>query len=71
MRIDWFRLITELERNGVTLRAQSSAVGVALGTVYGWKSGSEPKYYHGQILINLYARTLGESPPLQSTFRST
>ena len=72
MRVDWFRVITDLERAGVSLRAQSSAADVSLGTVAYWKNGGQPKHYNGQLLLHLYSRTFGStSAPIQATLAST
>ena len=63
MRVGWFKVITELENRGVTLRSQAETLDVSLGTLYYWKSGGEPKYIHGEKLIMLYADVVGVEPP--------
>lgn len=63
MRVCWFRVIADLEQRGVTLRSQADTAGVSLGTIYYWKQGGEPKYRNGELLLDLYANTLGVEPP--------
>lgn len=62
-RVAWFRVISDLEQRGVTLRSQAETAQVSLGTIYYWKSGGEPKYLHGERLLGLYTDTLGIEPP--------
>lgn len=72
LRIDWFRTVTDLQQAGVPLRVQASLTDCGIATVYGWKSGSEPRYRDGYVLIELYHRTLDRHPPLiESTLPST
>lgn len=63
MRVSWFRVISDLEQRGVTLRSQADTAGVSLGTIYYWKTGGEPKYANGERLLGLYTNTLGIEPP--------
>ena len=63
MRVAWFKVITELEQQGVTLRSQAEEAQVSLGTLYYWKQGGEPKHVNGELLIGLYADIVGREPP--------
>lgn len=54
MRIDWFTVIAQLERQGVTQRSQADLLGVSRGTIAYWKSGGEPKFHAGIVLLHLY-----------------
>jgi hypothetical protein len=63
MRVDWFQVITQLEAQGVTLRSQATICGVAPGTVYYWKTGGEPKYRNGAMLLDLYAGAVSTGYP--------
>lgn len=63
-RVVWFQVISELERYGITLRSVSLHCEVALGTVYNWKAGAEPKHYHGELLVALYIEKIGKEPPM-------
>lgn len=71
LRVNWFTVIDELERLGVSMRSQAIHADVSLATVYYWKSGGEPKYRNGQQLLDLYMHQVGKEPPLQSTRAST
>lgn len=64
MRIDWFAVITQLEAQGVTLRSQANAAGVAPATVYYWKTGGEPKYRNGALLLDVYATRVSTGYPV-------
>lgn len=63
MRVDWFTVVAELEQRGVTMRSQAVSAEVSLGTIYYWKSGGEPKYRNGQLLLDLYMHQVGKEPP--------
>jgi len=63
MRVAWFKVITELESRGITLRSQAEELEVSLGTLYYWKSGGEPKYIHGERLLGIYTNVVGVEPP--------
>lgn len=71
MRVNWFKVIDDLERCGVSLRSQAVQIEVSLGSVYYWKNGGEPRYSHGSKLLDLYMRQVGNEPPLQSTICSS
>lgn len=55
-RVDWFRVITDITRTGVTLYEIASEVGVSKSAVCGWKSGAEPKHGDGENLIAYWCR---------------
>lgn len=60
VRVDWFRLITNLQRHGYTLSDIAAALGMARTTVHGWKSGAFPRYDDGDRLISLWSQVSGE-----------
>jgi len=44
-RVDWFRIITDIKRDGVSMKELSQSTGIAEGTIKGWQlSGSRPNY---------------------------
>ena len=53
-RIDWFRVLIDLGQYGHTTRAIAGRLDVGVGTVMGWKQGSEPAHYLGDRLIHLW-----------------
>lgn len=60
-RVDWFRLITDLNRAGNSTRRFADNLGIARTTIEGWKAGSEPKHADGERLIALWCEQLGRS----------
>ena len=64
IRIDWFTVIVELEREHVSIAEQAKHCSVARGTVSYWKAGGEPKHSDGQHLLGLYVATFGKQPPI-------
>ena len=71
MKVDWFRAISELEQAGITLRSQAITARVSLATIYYWKTGGQPKWYNGNLLLDLYMHQTGREPPLHTTQAST
>lgn len=66
MRIDWFRVIVELEDVGISMRSQAVTAEVSLASIYNYKSGgSEPRWTSGQLLLDLYMEKIGKEPPLR------
>ena len=55
MQIDWFRLITDLERAGFTHDKIARQLVASRSSIFYWKTGSEPRYSDGERLIRLWA----------------
>ncbi len=55
-RIDWFRVITHLERSGYTIRSLADRVGLSKGWVEHLKNspGAEPRFAKGEVLLLLW-----------------
>lgn len=54
-RIDWFRVLMDLKRAGLSLEAIAAKVGVSKSAVIGWKNlFAEPKHGDGERLIWLW-----------------
>jgi hypothetical protein len=54
--IDWWRVIVDLERHSYTHGSIAAAVGVARGTVHGWKVlHAEPRHSDGQRILALWS----------------
>jgi hypothetical protein len=65
MRVDWFHLITGLERAGISILEMAAHCGVTGQTIYNWKNGGEPRHFQGEALRTLYEHTVGlASPPI-------
>jgi DNA-binding XRE family transcriptional regulator len=54
-RIDWFRVITDLQRAGMTHGQQAKEVGVSRRTIANWQQGlCEPSYSRGAGLLEIH-----------------
>lgn len=60
-KIDWFRVIVDLERSGYSYASIGAAIGAARSTVIGWKQGSSPTFESGDLLIELWMSVLRKS----------
>lgn len=58
-RIDWFRVLADLRRAGLSTIAVGSQLQVPDSTIRGWKMGSEPRHADGESLVDLWMRVLG------------
>lgn len=58
-RIDWFRVITMVLRDGYSIQSAADAIGVARTTLIGWKQGAEPRYSEGERLVLLWCEVTG------------
>lgn len=54
-KVDWFRVVVDLERSGYSHADIAAVVGVGKSTVQGWKDGARPKFEEGEMLIGLWA----------------
>lgn len=59
-KIDWFRIIIDLERSGYPHVAIGAAVGVSKRAVGWWKDGSKPRFEDGCRLIALWSNVTGK-----------
>jgi hypothetical protein len=59
-RTDWFTVLADLNRAGVSNIEAGRRIGVATTTVHGWKSGSEPSHADGTALLELWAEAMGQ-----------
>ncbi|MCB2007220.1 MAG: hypothetical protein KDH93_19540 [Rhodoferax sp.] len=59
IRVDWFRTIVELERQGYTPGSIAASIDVSRTTILGWRNYSaEPAHDAGERLIGLWCRVL-------------
>jgi hypothetical protein len=62
-RVDWFRIIADLNMRGMSTHAICDAIDVPKATVFGWKNHDvEPRYFDGYRLILLWLNKTGFSP---------
>lgn len=59
LRIDWFQVITGLNRAGYSPQSVADAIGVARTTLLGWKQGAEPRYSEGERLVVFWCQITG------------
>lgn len=78
MQIDWFKIIVDIERAGMTQQQISKSIRVSKSTLYGWKAGAVPRYDDGEALIRLWELTTDRAPQeipytrfFQSRYRKT
>lgn len=58
-RVDWFRVIADLNRAGYSTRGFADSLGIARTTIEGWKAGSEPKHADGEKLLAWWSQVTG------------
>lgn len=60
IRIDWFRVIAELERHGYRSNRIAATIGYPRGTIVGWRNyHAEPSHAGGEALVNLWIQVVG------------
>lgn len=60
-RVDWFRVLVQLDRAGLNVPTVARALGVSRKTLYSIRSFAEPRHDTGQALIRLWCATLGHT----------
>lgn len=55
-RIDWFRVIVDLDKRGYGATIVALSIDVPKTTLLGWKQGSRPRYEEGDRLLGLWCR---------------
>jgi hypothetical protein len=60
-RTDWFRVLADLQYAGHDNIEVAECLGVPAGTLYGWKSGSEPRHSDGHLLLVFWSEVTGKS----------
>lgn len=60
-RIDWFQILTDLNRLGVPVSSVSQQTRIPKSTILGWKQGAEPKHADGELLIDLWIGLTGNN----------
>lgn len=71
-RIDWFRVIVDLKRLGVSLYGIECETGISRTTVHGYKNGAEPKHADGELILGLWMRMTSkkrEEAPIERRYR--
>lgn len=60
VRVDWFRIVAELQGAGYKIENIAAAVDVPKSTLMGWRNPpySEPRHADGERLIGLWCRVM-------------
>lgn len=60
IRVDWFRVMAELQAQGYNLANISAAINVPKSTMMGWRNlDAEPRHADGERLIALWCQVSG------------
>lgn len=59
-KTDWFRIIADLKKEGVSGREIARRLHVSGATIILWKKGSSPNYDDGKKLIDIWVRETGK-----------
>ncbi|UWX04609.1 hypothetical protein H1235_07960 [Pseudoxanthomonas sp. NC8] len=60
-RIDWFRVLADLQRAGVPMQSLSRLLHIPYSTIAGWRQGSEPKFIDGERLLQAWVGSPAEN----------
>lgn len=61
-RVDWFRVIADLQRAGMPHAQIAKEVDVSRPTIINWQSGiTEPKFSKGTKLLGVYRSVVGST----------
>lgn len=66
--VDWFRLIADLRKTGLTESHISNDTGIPRTTLVGWKQGSQPRHHEGERLIALWRQHMVPPLPMRSLY---
>lgn len=58
-RVDWFRILIDLERAGLTQQEVADVTGIPRSTLKAYKDATEPSYFNGEVLISCWMRYTG------------
>lgn len=61
LRTDWFRILADIQHHGCTNSDVAAYIECPLGTVRGWKEGSEPRHHDGHRLVDLWQQMTGQA----------
>lgn len=57
--VDWWQVVTDMERRGYSHFAIGAAIGCARTTVEGWKNrAAEPRHEDGERLLSLWCAVM-------------
>ncbi|WP_334106466.1 hypothetical protein [Methylobacillus sp.] len=59
--VDWFRILADLNKIGISLHATAEQTSIPYSTLQGYKGGAEPKYSTGCTLVALWSERTGKA----------
>ena len=60
-KIDWFKIISDLQRNKISMSRLSKELKVSERTIANWKGVTEPKFSAGLTLVELWKKTTNKN----------
>ena len=60
-RVDWFRVLADLQILGISTLDASKRLGIPEATVRGWKGGAEPRHVDGEALLEFWCECTGKT----------
>ncbi|WP_368913484.1 hypothetical protein [Mixta calida] len=54
IKTDWFRVISDINRQGISLKEIARELDVSKSAVIGWRAGAEPGHGKGEALIEFW-----------------
>lgn len=57
VRIDWFRILADLGREGYTLERVAFFTQIPRTTLIRYRAGAEPPYYRGDVIVRFWRDT--------------
>lgn len=67
VKLDCFRLITDMQYAGVTTKEVARLLGKPPSTVQNWKAGTRPRWEDAERLIELHEVITSKAPKVAST----
>lgn len=67
-RVDWFRILVQLQRAGHPLILVATSTGITEGALRGYLAGMEPAHWRGEALLLYWSEVTGktkDSAPLK------
>lgn len=61
-RVDWFRMLTQMQAEGYSLHGVAFFIGIPKSTLIAYKQGMQPSYNVGARIIRCWAEVTGNDP---------
>lgn len=60
-RIDWFRILVQLNDEGYSLYSVAHFTEIPKSTLIGYKQGSQPNHHSGERLLRFWMQAMGKA----------